>query len=71
MNGPFGLLQSLADGMKLMFKEDFTPTAADKIVFYTRAVRRRHSRPSPRSPSSRIGRAGERCRSPISSRRCR
>src|SRR4029453_5254812 len=33
MNGPFGLLQSLADGMKLMFKEDFTPTAADKIIF--------------------------------------
>ena len=33
MNGPFGLLQSLADGMKLMFKEDITPTAADKIVF--------------------------------------
>src|SRR5918997_1293744 len=33
MNGPFGLLQSLADGMKLMFKEDFTPTAADRVVF--------------------------------------
>jgi NADH-quinone oxidoreductase subunit H len=33
MNGPFGLLQSLADGMKLMFKEDFTPTAAEKTVF--------------------------------------
>jgi NADH-quinone oxidoreductase subunit H len=33
MNGPFGLLQSLADGMKLMFKEDFTPKAADKLVF--------------------------------------
>ena len=33
MNGPFGLLQSLADGMKLMFKEDFTPSAADKLVF--------------------------------------
>src|SRR4051812_37735748 len=33
MNGPFGLLQSLADGMKLMFKEDFTPTAADKLIF--------------------------------------
>jgi len=33
MNGPFGLLQSLADGMKLMFKEDFTPKAADKVVF--------------------------------------
>jgi NADH-quinone oxidoreductase subunit H len=33
MNGPFGLLQSLADGMKLMFKEDITPTAADRVVF--------------------------------------
>ena len=33
MNGPFGLLQSLADGMKLMFKEDFTPNAADRVVF--------------------------------------
>ncbi len=33
MNGPFGLLQSLADGMKLMFKEDFTPKAAEKVMF--------------------------------------
>ncbi|MGY4719494.1 NADH-quinone oxidoreductase subunit NuoH [Naumannella huperziae] len=33
MNGPFGSLQSLADGMKLMFKEDFRPKNADKIVF--------------------------------------
>ncbi|MBA8792786.1 NADH-quinone oxidoreductase subunit H [Friedmanniella endophytica] len=33
MNGPFGSLQSLADGMKLMFKEDITPTAADRVVF--------------------------------------
>ena len=33
MNGPFGLLQSLADGMKLMFKEDFTPRNAEKFVF--------------------------------------
>ena len=33
VHGPQGLLQSLADGMKLMFKEDFTPTAADKVVF--------------------------------------
>ncbi|MDN5763370.1 MAG: NADH-quinone oxidoreductase subunit NuoH [Microlunatus sp.] len=33
MNGPFGLLQSLADGMKLMFKEDFTPKNAEKLVF--------------------------------------
>ena len=33
MHGPFGLLQSLADGVKLAFKEDLTPTAADKVVF--------------------------------------
>jgi len=33
MNGPFGLAQSLADGMKLMFKEDFRPKNADKVVF--------------------------------------
>ncbi|MGN0063628.1 MAG: NADH-quinone oxidoreductase subunit NuoH [Nocardioides sp.] len=33
VNGPFGLLQSLADGAKLMFKEDLIPKAADKIVF--------------------------------------
>ena len=29
VNGPFGLLQSLADGAKLMFKEDLIPKAAD------------------------------------------
>jgi NADH-quinone oxidoreductase subunit H len=33
MNGPFGLLQSLADGVKLALKEDIIPTAADKVVF--------------------------------------
>jgi NADH-quinone oxidoreductase subunit H len=32
-NGPFGLLQSLADGLKLAFKEDLIPKDADKIVF--------------------------------------
>jgi len=31
--GPFGLLQSLADGVKLALKEDLIPAAADRIVF--------------------------------------
>src|SRR5699024_8238951 len=31
--GPFGLLQSLADGIKLAFKEDIVARAADKIVY--------------------------------------
>ena len=31
--GPFGLLQTLADGIKLFFKEDILPTEADPFVF--------------------------------------
>jgi len=31
--GPFGLLQSLADGIKLFFKEDLLPERADRLVF--------------------------------------
>ena len=31
--GPFGLLQTLADGMKLIFKEDFLPDRASRIVY--------------------------------------
>jgi NADH-quinone oxidoreductase subunit H len=33
VHGPFGLLQSLADGVKLMLKEDITPRAVDRVVF--------------------------------------
>ncbi len=31
--GPWGILQTLADGIKLFFKEDLTPDGADKFVF--------------------------------------
>ncbi|HEY9522051.1 MAG TPA: NADH-quinone oxidoreductase subunit NuoH [Thermopolyspora sp.] len=31
--GPFGILQSLADGVKLALKEDLVPKAADKAVY--------------------------------------
>ena len=31
--GPFGLLQTLADGIKLFFKEDLVPDRADRFVF--------------------------------------
>ena len=31
--GPWGLLQTLADGIKLFFKEDLLPDRADRFVF--------------------------------------
>ena len=31
--GPQGLLQPLADAVKLIFKEEFTPASADKVLF--------------------------------------
>jgi len=31
--GPFGILQTLADGIKLFFKEDLLPEKADRFVF--------------------------------------
>lgn len=33
VHGPFGLLQSLADAMKLLLKEDITVKAADKLIY--------------------------------------
>ncbi len=33
MNGPFGLLQAVADGSKLLLKEDFRPKSADRVLF--------------------------------------
>ncbi|MEO7124656.1 MAG: NADH-quinone oxidoreductase subunit H, partial [Nakamurella sp.] len=32
-NGPFGLLQSLADALKLIFKEGLMPKMVDKVVY--------------------------------------
>src|SRR5262249_42152271 len=36
--GPFGLLQTLADGVKLMFKEDVVPEGADWWLHYLAPV---------------------------------
>lgn len=33
--GPFGLLQPIADGIKLFFKEDITPSQIDRFVYFT------------------------------------
>lgn len=32
--GPQGLLQPIADAVKLIFKEEFTPAGADKVLFF-------------------------------------
>jgi NADH-quinone oxidoreductase subunit H len=36
--GPFGVLQTLADGMKLLFKESLTPSTADRPVYLVAPV---------------------------------
>ncbi len=36
--GPYGILQFLADGVKMMTKEDVMPFSADKMLFYLAPV---------------------------------
>lgn len=36
--GPHGILQPIADGLKLFFKEDIIPAEADKTIFYISPV---------------------------------
>ncbi len=36
--GPFGLLQPMADGIKLIFKEELTPANADKVLFFAAPI---------------------------------
>ena len=36
--GPFGLLQPIADAVKLMMKEDITPAGVDKPIYYLAPV---------------------------------
>ncbi len=36
--GPFGLLQSFADGLKLFFKETVVPAGANKVIFFMAPV---------------------------------
>ena len=46
--GPFGSLLSVVHGLKVLMKEDFTPTGADAVVFTWAPVvvylRQRHDR---------------------------
>ena len=41
--GPLGVLAPVADGLKLIFKEDTVPAKADPLLVYARSGHRRYS----------------------------
>ena len=53
--GPFGLLQPIADALKLPLKEDIIPRTVDKLIFVVAPVLSAAIPPSSPSPSSRSG----------------
>ena len=55
---PFGLLQPLADGAKMLLKEGVVPTYVNKPLYMLAPVDRDHRGPGRASPSSRSGRSG-------------
>ena len=57
---PFGLLQPLADGAKMLLKEGVVPTYVNKPLYILAPVDRNHRGPGRPSPSSRLGRSAER-----------
>jgi NADH-quinone oxidoreductase subunit H len=36
--GPFGILQVLADGAKMFFKEDITPSRVDRVIYFAAPI---------------------------------
>jgi NADH-quinone oxidoreductase subunit H len=74
--GPFGLLQPIADALKLPLKEDIIPRGADKLLFIVAPVLSGVDLPSSASRSSRGARKSRsstttpRCSSPTCRWRC-
>ncbi len=65
-NGPFGLLQTLADGMKSMLKEDIAPANADHVIYRAAAL----ITATMASSRSRSSRSAAPCRCSATRRRC-